>query len=69
MFFFMESCYYSLNKILLLQKRILQYILKKDILCHTAPLFKTANILQIKNINKRFYKKLTKFTNPAPMEI
>ena len=43
----------SLNKILLLQKRILRYIFKKDFLCHTAPLFKTSNILQIENLYKQ----------------
>ena len=43
----------SLNKFLLLQKRILRYIFKKEFLCHTVPLFKTSNILQIENLYKQ----------------
>jgi len=52
----------ALNKILLLQKRILQYILKKDFLHYTAPLFKKTNILQIENLYKlKILQKAHKF--------
>ena len=38
----------SLNKILLLQKRMLQHILKKNFLCYRATLFKTAKYSSIR---------------------